>query len=246
MVQLIMGPLEAVQQRGDTLGRLSFEDQQHLLREVEESPAMATHIAELLKTPDPILALNQSARASVLNELEPWQYSHTVGLWPILRKEVHKAPDAIIKAVRDEVKKMTFQEKVAILQAMRDGRLELGLGSIESHGLGWVGALVGGLVGAIGSAVNTKISADLQDDLAKTQANLQRELAAKKLASDREMAEKRLAVEAALRAEQIARKAEVERIAVAPEIVAGVPAWLIPVGVGVAGLLLWLFLRVRA
>ena len=248
MIKVGMSPMEVLRARADVLGQLSFNDQEHLYREVDASPRMAMHIAEILQYPDPIGAFNLSALQASLNELDPREYPQTAGLWPLLRREVEQLPDAVARAVHEATKDLTLAQKIVIAHGLEDGTVELGLHGIEGiqgTGLGWVGAVLGAAVQVTGGLIGAKITGDIQADIAEDQANLQFRLGQEKIAADKEMAEKRLLVEAALRERELEAATAVEVKKTEAATVAGLPAWLIPVVLLGGGLLVWLFVRFK-
>ena len=177
--------------RGDPLRDFSFDEQLHLMREIERSPAFGRHIADLLRFPDSTKQIRESSMKAAINELDPSMYQESAGLWPVLREQARMVPQALPRAVDKVIDDLSFEEVVAFREDLRGLAGAGGLGDWEAF---W------GAVGDIGVGLYGNKT---RKDIAKIQDSTQRWMAQRELERAEREATKQMELTAELQEKKI-------------------------------------------
>ncbi len=216
--------LETVRGRGDPLRDFSFDEQLHLMREIERSPAFGRHIADLLRFPDSTKLIRESSMKAAINELDPSMYPESAGLWPVLREQARMVPQLLPRAVDKVIDRLSFEEVVAFREDLR--------GLAGAGGLGdWTAFW--GAVSTIGTGL---YESKTREDIAKIQDRTQRWMAQRELERAEREAIKKMELTAALEDKKITvNQAAQEILAVEAAEKPAVP-WgtIVPVGAAAA------------
>lgn len=225
----------------------SSVDQRQILDEIEANPSFGKKLEAWMRRPDGAKLISDSARRAVLNEMYPKEHPESRGQWVTLRKRFAEILRDIPAAVNSHVAKMTPEQRIAVVRTMaRGGHIDFGLGATTAPALTaptagggdiW-GSLIGGIANAAASIYSAKITSDAQKDVAKIAANT----AAQQAAAQQQIAANQAAIEAAR-----ARAAGGTVVdPVTGQVIStggGFPLWIIPVALGVIGLILFFVLR---
>ncbi len=138
----------------DKLSQIPAEDRQIVIDEANADPAFCEKLVRLMATnADWAHLVANSAKETIVNELDPSRFGHRAGMWRKLRERLR----ALLKDVPGLVQK---------LERYRAAGRQPGLGQWDI-----IGSLVGAIGGAAASIYGAKITTDTQKDLAKIQAD---------------------------------------------------------------------------
>jgi hypothetical protein len=159
----------------DKVAQIPEPDRSMVLDEVTGNPTLCAWIVRIMKSdPDWTHRISQSAKESVVNEMDPSKFQESRGEWPKLRAKVRELLDHVHENVLKEVSGMTLDQKMSVVRRIASG----GKVSVPSvHGLGdlgqWdvIGSLVGSLVSAGAGAYGAYTTTSAQQDIAKLQAS---------------------------------------------------------------------------
>lgn len=222
-------------------------DQRQILNEIEANPSFGKKLTAWMHQPNGAKLISDSAKRAALNEMYPKEHPESRGEWITLRKRLAEILRDIPAAIQKNISKLTPEQRIAIVRTMgRGGHIEFGLGATTAPALTapttgggdiW-GSLIGGIAGAAASIYSAKITADATKDIAKIQA----QTTAQQTAAQQQIAANQAAIDAA-RARAAGGTIDPATGQIIPSSGGGFPLWILPVGLGILGLVLFFVLR---
>lgn len=227
-------------------------DRRLISEEIESNPSFRKRVAAVLQHPGGERLVSLSAKKSIANEFDPKMYPETRGEWPLLRKRAVELARALPGIVEAEIDKLPLATKMEMVRAVARGEQPIIRVGVEGGGfsdLGQafdVGGIFSGLFGAVSSIYGARVTASAQKDIAKIQAGV----AMKDLQTQITLANAQTAInqaQAQIKTAEVAKvQAEVAKVeagtvvgVLTKDIGAGIPLWVLPVALGVLGLVLY-------
>lgn len=237
-------------------------DRRLISEEIEANPSFGKKLAAVLPLPGGERAIALSAKKAIANEFDPTLYPESRGQWITLRKRAVQLARALPEIVETEIDNLPFATKMEMVRRIARGEQLTVDARIDGMGdLGQLfdvlGPLISSIAGAASSIYGAKVTASAQKDIAKIQADT----AMKDLQAQMNIANAQQAINQAKVAQQVAEaqkieaqtaqikattaQAEVGTVVgtLTKDIGAGVPLWVLPMTLGVIGLVLYFVFR---
>lgn len=238
--------------------KLSEISHRLIAEEIKKNPIFGRKVRAMIASPDGDHLLSVSAKKAVANEFNPKLYPESRGEWVTLRRTMTELARSVPGMVKAEIDRMPFEAKMAVVRAIAEGqRPEI---AVEMDGLGELGQdidltpLIGAIAGAGASVYSSYVTSSAQRDIEKIRA----ESAAQQTQLQLQIARATQAVRATQEAQDAAGyvpPAATTPTATPPStdsgvistltqpVVAGIPLWAFPVGLGVLGLVYFIIRR---
>ncbi len=236
-------------------------DQRLIAEEIDANPSFGKRIADTLHQPGGFRSVSLSAKKAIANEFDPSMFPESRGQWTKLRQRARELARSIPEIVEKEIDRLPLQTKMQMVRRIASGQHPTVMFGIEGMGdLGQfeiIASLIGSVAGAASSIYGAKVTSSAQKDIAKIQADT----AMKDLQAQMNIANAQQAINQAKVAQQVAEaqkieaqtaqikattaQAEVGTVVgtLTKDIGAGVPLWVLPMALGVLGLVLYFVFR---
>lgn len=246
-------------------------DRRLISEEIDADPSFGKRIVAALDQPGGARAVALSAKKAIANEFDPAMFPESRGQWMMLRKRAVQLARALPEIVETEIDKLPFATKMEMVRRIARGEqptVQIGIHGMD--GLGQLELAIAGLVSSIAGAASSiygaKVTASAQKDIAKIQAatamkdlntqmaiaNAQQAINQAKVAQAAEEAKKIEAQTAQIQAQtqqiqEATKQAEVGTVVgtLTKDIGGGVPLWVLPMALGVLGLVLYFVFKKR-
>jgi hypothetical protein len=218
-------------------------DQQLVLEEMRADPSFGKRIASMLRVPGGERLITLSAQKAIANEFDPKMYPATRGEWQNLRKRAVEMARALPEIVEKEIDRLPFETKMRWVHTIAaGGRPEIQVGVRGMGDLGQfeiIGSIVSAIAGAGGSIYSAKVTASAQKDIAQIQA----QTAMKDIQAQTAIANAQQAIAKAQAVQATAAAKSTVAGALTADIGGGIPLWVLPMALGVVGLVLYFVFR---
>lgn len=236
-------------------------DRRLISEEMEANPSFGKRLAATLRRPNGERLVALSAKKAIANEFDPTLFPESSGEWVRLRKHATELVKSIPGIVEREIDQLPFDTKMEMVRRIARGEHPTIM--IGHEGMGDLGqfeiiaSLIGSVAGAASSIYGAKVTTSAQKDIAKIQA----ETAMKDLNTQMQIANAQQAINQAKVAQATAEaqkiqaqtaqikattaQAEVGTLVgtLTKDIGGGVPLWVLPMALGVLGLVLYFVYR---
>lgn len=253
-------------------GAPAVSDLDHRLisEEIEANPSFGKQIAAVIDRPGGARAVSLSAKKAIANEFDSRLYPETRGQWTKLRRRAHDLARALPDIVEKEIDRLPFATKMEMVRRIARGEHPTIAFGIEGMGeLGQfeiIGSILSSVAGAASSIYGARVTASAQKDIAKIQAetamkdlntqmalaNAQTAINQAKVAQAQEEAKKIEAQTAQIKAQTVQTQEQIKQAEVGTvvgtltkDIGGGVPLWVLPMALGVLGLVLYFVFKKR-
>jgi len=232
-------------------------DRRLISEEMEANPSFGKRIAATLRRPNGERLVALSAKKAIANEFDRSLFPETRGDWTQLRKHATALVHAMPGIIETEIDKLPLGLKMEMVRAIGRGEqpvIQFGIQGLNDLGqFEIIASLIGSVAGAASSIYGSKVTASAQKDIAKIQADT----AMKDLQAQMNIANAQQAINQAKVAQQVAEaqkieaqtaqikattaQAEVGTVVgtLTKDIGGGVPLWVLPMALGVLGLVLY-------
>lgn len=246
-------------------------DRRLIAEEIDANPSFGKKLAAVLPLPGGERLVALSAKKAIANEFDSNLFPESRGQWLTLRKRAVQLARALPEIVEKEIDRLPFQTKMEMVRSIARGeRPTIAVGTIQGMGeLGQfevIGSLISSIAGAASSIYGAKVTSSAQKDIAKIQAetamkdlntqmaiaNAQQAINQAKVAQAAAEAQKIEAQTAQIKAQtqqvqEQTKQAEVGTVVgtLTKDIGGGVPLWVLPMALGVLGLVLYFVFKKR-
>lgn len=236
----------------DALAVFGEADRRQIAEEIAANPSFGKRLVAALGRYDGERLVVLSARKAIANEFDPSLYPETKGEWLTLRKRAVELARALPDIVGAEIDKLPLAVRMQMVRAIGEGHhpsiAVAGMGDLGQFEI--IGSLVSSIAGAASSIYSARVTASAQQSIAKIQA----QTAMKDLETQMTIASATQAIAKAKAAQATAEatkaQAEVAKVeagtvvgVLTKDIGAGIPLWVVPVALGVLGLVLYFVFR---
>jgi hypothetical protein len=230
-------------------------DRRLISEEIDADPSFGRRIVAALDQPGGGRAVSLSAKKAVANEFDPTMFPESRGEWPMLRKRAVQLARALPDIVETEIDKLPFEIKMEMVRRIARGEqptVRIGIQGMD--GLGQLDLAISGIISSIAGAASSIYGAKVVASAQKSIANIQAQTAMKDLQTQITIANAQQAIAQAKVAQTVAEtqkiqaattQAEVGTVAgtLTKDIGAGIPLWVLPVALGVLGLVLYFIFK---